>query len=420
VASLISATFVYVFAVSPSSTFTISSGIYPGAPTYTIWREGSNYFAKDANGVLAYSGTVAYTLIQDVFDQNPQSIFFKEGTYDLNGQTVTATAPIIIWGEGKNSILQGGTLKMVPSFIWNYGTKISNLGFESAGSVTQLWLNNLTHAVVSNIIFTKTSYAVGVPSLRLTNCSSIKVEYNWFDGFNMQCLRIDGTPYVGGAFDTIIFNDFGSTGVEFPSYTNPWDIAAIYVQGPYNWAVTISDNIGYLNPKNIFVYSEATRMTINNNRLAGGYNNYMIDLQEDTNTVTGNHISLVNDAKGAIAIRYTNNLELVRFYNLIDGNEIQGANSEAAIFGVLQRSVIANNVIGATRGIKLTNSAYNVIQGNTVCGMFEYQFFGFNETGSSDYNILVGNWVRLTYIYKSGVNTRITACYNDSAWIEHG
>ena len=30
----------------PSSTFNLSPGIYPGAPSFTIWREGDNYFAK--------------------------------------------------------------------------------------------------------------------------------------------------------------------------------------------------------------------------------------------------------------------------------------------------------------------------------------------------------------------------------------
>ena len=48
---------VIVYAVTPSSTFYISSGVYPGAPSYTIWREDSNYFAKDDNGMLKFSGT---------------------------------------------------------------------------------------------------------------------------------------------------------------------------------------------------------------------------------------------------------------------------------------------------------------------------------------------------------------------------
>lgn len=63
VAILVSSTIVYTFAVSPGSTFTISLGIYPGAPSYTVWREGSNCFAKDVNGFIAYSGTNAGQII---------------------------------------------------------------------------------------------------------------------------------------------------------------------------------------------------------------------------------------------------------------------------------------------------------------------------------------------------------------------
>jgi len=43
----------------------ISAGIYPGAPSYTIWKEGSNYFAKDANGQIDYAGTNASNLLQN-------------------------------------------------------------------------------------------------------------------------------------------------------------------------------------------------------------------------------------------------------------------------------------------------------------------------------------------------------------------
>ena len=51
------------YARSVSSTLTISPGVYPGAPSYTVWMEGSNYFAKDANGMIAFSGTNASQII---------------------------------------------------------------------------------------------------------------------------------------------------------------------------------------------------------------------------------------------------------------------------------------------------------------------------------------------------------------------
>jgi len=51
---------------SNGGTFTLSSGIYPGAPSYTIWREDTVYYAKNAYGVIDYSGTNASSVIYNV------------------------------------------------------------------------------------------------------------------------------------------------------------------------------------------------------------------------------------------------------------------------------------------------------------------------------------------------------------------
>jgi len=56
---------------SPSSNFTISSGVYPGAPTYTIWTNGTYCYAKDAYGSIDYQGVNAGTVIQNAFNNPP-------------------------------------------------------------------------------------------------------------------------------------------------------------------------------------------------------------------------------------------------------------------------------------------------------------------------------------------------------------
>jgi len=422
VASLISTTFVYVLAVSPSSTFTITSGIYPGAPTYTIWKEGSNYFAKDANGFIGYSGIDAPTVIQSVFNLNPASVFFKAGTYDISGSTVIAYAPIIIEGEGMSSTISGGTLKVNGTEI-EYNNAVRNLHFESSGGVIQLWFNGVVHGIIEANHFTKTSYSVGIPNLCLTDCLTIRVRDNWFDGFNMQIIKINGT-LATPPLHIISDNDFGSTGVAFPAYTNPWDVAAIYIKGGTNWGINILDNLAYLNPKNIFVYSEAKNIIISHNQIACGYDNYVIDLLSTHNEIVGNYIWMIDDAKGAIAIRDPGNLEGYEFYNVIEGNDIQGANSEAAIYGVFHRSIISNNILSVYRGIELVNSGWNLIQNNYIISLYVAPpaFYGIKETGASDYNVLVGNYVNGTYIFLAlvGGHTKITACWNNTVWIEHG
>lgn len=74
------------YAQSPSSTFTISPGVCPGEPSYTVWMEGSNYFAKEANGMIAFSGTNASQILQNTLDAsvNGGKIFVKEGNYTFN------------------------------------------------------------------------------------------------------------------------------------------------------------------------------------------------------------------------------------------------------------------------------------------------------------------------------------------------
>jgi len=68
-----------------SNTVTISSGVYPGAASYTIWRDGSYYYAKNAYGAIDYSGTDAALVIQSAINaiNGRGHIFIKAGIYDL-------------------------------------------------------------------------------------------------------------------------------------------------------------------------------------------------------------------------------------------------------------------------------------------------------------------------------------------------
>lgn len=66
---------VYVQAQSGSGTFTISQGMYPGAPSYTIFREGSTYYAKNDYGVIDYYGTNCSEVIDNVINSGlPEQI----------------------------------------------------------------------------------------------------------------------------------------------------------------------------------------------------------------------------------------------------------------------------------------------------------------------------------------------------------
>jgi hypothetical protein len=92
---------VIVHAVSPTQPFTINRGIYPSGPSYTIWEEDGNYFAKNTYGVIAYSGTDAAVVIQAALDNGGQ-IYLSGGNYILE-DTIWLTDNCKITGEGIES-----------------------------------------------------------------------------------------------------------------------------------------------------------------------------------------------------------------------------------------------------------------------------------------------------------------------------
>lgn len=95
VTALISSFITYSFAGSISNTLTLSAGIYPGVPTITVWTDGANYFAKDQNGVVDYSGSDAADVLQDALNVVTASggdMYVKAGDYALTSNVTVEGA----------------------------------------------------------------------------------------------------------------------------------------------------------------------------------------------------------------------------------------------------------------------------------------------------------------------------------------
>jgi hypothetical protein len=102
------------YSVAPTGTFFISSGIYPGAPSYTIWKEGTDYFAKNANGQLIYTSTNASELIQNTINSIPiattSKILIVPGSYNLDTKINVQKYDMTIEGEGiQTELIYSGT-----------------------------------------------------------------------------------------------------------------------------------------------------------------------------------------------------------------------------------------------------------------------------------------------------------------------
>jgi len=95
---------------SPLSTFYLSGGVYPQG-FYTVWNEGSTYYAKNRYGFLEFSGTNASQVVNsciDAFrsDEAPYGyiagiIHFANGKYVFTHPIVIDRPNVIIEGEGR-------------------------------------------------------------------------------------------------------------------------------------------------------------------------------------------------------------------------------------------------------------------------------------------------------------------------------
>lgn len=119
------------YAATPTIQMHLTGGPYPGAPTYSITREGSNYFAKDKYGAIGYSGTNASDVIIPTMANNSMT-FLSPGTYYLT-HTLTATKlyNYTLRGSGTSSILKMTTNKTVIAINGTSGNHLQYITLES-------------------------------------------------------------------------------------------------------------------------------------------------------------------------------------------------------------------------------------------------------------------------------------------------
>jgi len=116
-----------VFAINPSSKYYISSGVYPAIPSYTIWKEGSNYFAKDRNGFVAYSGSNASEIIQNSIDSSVTGVIYLRKADYIISTTIIASQDIKIMGEDRYFTILNGQLDVNPVIRSPKSVNLENL-----------------------------------------------------------------------------------------------------------------------------------------------------------------------------------------------------------------------------------------------------------------------------------------------------
>jgi hypothetical protein len=137
--------------------FTISGGIYPSGVSYTIYKEGSTYYAKNAYGAIDYSGASASTVIQNCINAltNGGLIFITKGQYLISSQISVSRSNVFLCGESKNStILQSSGL----------------------GNNDMIKVQNANNFAISHMGLIGDNTAVGAAVLSIQNVNNFLVE----------------------------------------------------------------------------------------------------------------------------------------------------------------------------------------------------------------------------------------------------
>lgn len=280
----------YVFAATPSSTFVIESGVYPGAPAYTVWQEGSNFFAKDVNGEIEFSGANESTVIQNALDASGRG-----DTIILRG-VFTLDVPIQIKHSGLRLIgVSGWTLPQTeikysgadyaikvrhPSGNSIYGYEISHIYIDGLTTGYGIELYNCHWGAVHHVYFINTVIAMKVmgaweSEIHNNQFRSPTNRAIWIDGYagagshhvNIHDNYIDGAPYgiiidddANNPINIMIeYNDFGLTNNTDGVFVNYKTRGLKLIENYFEGATNIENSTGIVLNGNS---SKPMRMTV--------------------------------------------------------------------------------------------------------------------------------------------------------------
>ena len=166
---------------SPLSTFYLSGGIYPQG-TYTIWREGSTYYAKNAYGSIDYSGSNFTEVVENTFSDVPlypndgrgQKILLRSlsNSYYSIDTPINVDKSVSIEGEGsigssyatiKSTIENGAIFNVTQRDVEishlnlqgkgkaydTYGISV-DIGMACTVKITNMYLTGFTYALYLN------------------------------------------------------------------------------------------------------------------------------------------------------------------------------------------------------------------------------------------------------------------------------
>jgi len=349
-----------------ASTLTISSGIYPGAPSYTFFKEGSTYYAKDVYGEIRFSGTNASYVFNTALDSLPNggSFYVSPGDYTLTHSIVIKYHHVTIYGAGDSSHLEtANDIPIIKTAWYVWRIQIKDLFLEGPRDLgTGIELFSTQHATVERNTIQRFNYGI----------------YVWGNSANQS---------LGNFITSNYLSDNEMCHVMLAAYSSDTLIENNIIGG----SLDIGDGM---------IASGSPVTKVNNNHFWGittGVYFYRSDRSE------------AND----------------NFFDNPTGSAIW-VQEQAGGAGTNARTVIANNIIkqashgasGVSSSILITNSTNVLVDGNYVYGGEDK--YGLEEDSLSDYNMVIASSFRESVtagIHKSGANTKVNLCWNGTNWI---
>ena len=461
-----------VFAATPSSTFYISSGIYPGAPSYTVWKEGGDYFAKDARGLIAYSGTNASEIMEDsIAAQSEGSILIANDI--AISTTISVSKSVTLFSNGKSVLTVSGAIYAFTTTSGCSELVIQNIEVQAASGYG---INTADNCLIKldNVLINCTFYAVRLYGsaggktidLHVQNCELYSHDATVKDTIYLRQISssyiiIENSKIEGGimTWDTTKLNYVFITNNVFYDSLQP----GIYLYCDSTEYIEISNNVltdCYSNGINykgsIYVAMENYTRTLiiesNEVYFTSGFttsedsNGIVVETFDDfyniivsgnivqsNATTTKNGIYLhglvgattrtfvvsdntVSGMEKAILITYCR-------YGVVSGNAIGDIRMHGLwLSGSRYISCTGNNVEGVSTGaantynaLYLENCTHSTITGNIYLGGKH----GIEEDAYCDYNIITSCWTDgdTSGIKTTGANTKTNLCYNGTSWI---
>jgi parallel beta-helix repeat protein len=378
----------------PTTPFVMSGGVYPGAPSFTVWGEAGTYYAKNQYGAISFASTNATVTIQNAINtlSGYGIINFKAGTYPIDGLRVIGLIGVIdntlqhiyLKGEGQgNTILQlkAGASGAKTSY-GNDATPAMIYAESPDGSGIRLTVSDL------QLCGQRQSQTQNIAGIIVNDARNCYIEDTFIQNvskWGIAYLKVNTIYRESSILRNTIYDvdDYDGT----PAI--PLDVNCVGIYVAQRADIYIKDNIiGWIG--------------FNGTR-ADGYGINLGDSDIAVNNViwvAGVGIQTTQDSKHSQIMS-----------NWIDFTYDAGVYLNNATFVTVENNIIR---IPYEAGILLLNSQNSLVQGNRIYNLPTYTTsYLIGESGTSDYNTIINNdlnctgtisWIKINVI---GIHTII-------------